>query len=126
VDCSSAGLIYSNNPIVSLPYIEIATTNAIWTPAIGTPICHGGIAVNNCEYPVIDNCTTSTSPPDNIMTGENVFWSHPYGGETYVSWDVKALCISANGHKPWSCSYGYATLLSVNIPVAQQVCTYNP
>ena len=69
----------------------------------------------------------STTPPDFNLNGKTIYWPQ-FGGETYMAWFVKSFCIRypPNSHNPWLCSYGYATLLSVNIPTIPYACTYNP
>jgi len=85
-----------------------------------------GVGTINCDYPVQNNCSFLTTPPDFNMTGENVFWSINDINDKYISWNVTALCVRLAEGTPWKCSYGWSSLLSVNITVLPQSCTYNP
>lgn len=109
---------------VTLPRWEIAHTCVVWQLAVqGPPECFGFFG-GRCQYKVVDNCTPETTPPDNSLNGELVGWGRP-DGDYYISWIVSAFCTRGpNGG--WACLYGYASLLSVNVPVQPYACTHNP
>jgi YD repeat-containing protein len=125
-----------SNDIADIDLMLVATdpahwaiTNAVWTSKLGPPTCVVSAITTHCFYPVTDNCTASTSPPDNSMTGEHVWWTTwgwSTGNYSYMSWNVYSHCTSTNGHQPWNCSYGYAGLVSANAPIKPQACTHTP
>jgi tectonin-like protein len=104
---------------------EFATTEAVWTPSLGPPTC-GGLFGFQCQWPVVNHCTAATTPPDLNLNGQRVNAGPPYGNDTYYAWLVEAGCVRLPASGPWYCSYGFASLLSINVPTVPYPCTYNP
>ncbi len=123
VNCSVMGPLVSAVVAFQFPKWEFVTTEAVWTPSLGAPIPNP--TGYDYFWPVANHCTAATTPPDLNMDGQNVDWGHPFGGETYEAWLIKAFCIRL-GNLPWVCSHGYASLLSVNIATVPYPCTHNP
>ncbi|MFI5071920.1 MAG: hypothetical protein ACHP8A_13615, partial [Terriglobales bacterium] len=124
VVCSVVGTIFNPPPFQG----EIAYTRADWS---GTPPPTCRQLPNSgfwkCTYPVANNCTAASTPPDNDFTGSAIGDADYRGIATYLSFMTVAPCYRFAVSGKWTCLHGLAFLQGLNgTPFPPFTCTHNP
>jgi hypothetical protein len=85
----------------------------------------GASGITWCDFNVNNWCTASTTPPDNNMNGQNIWWTMPGSAE----WKTISFCWSSNFNalgqaiQPFTCSYGWAIAQGAG---PQGICDSHP
>jgi hypothetical protein len=105
---------------------EMAFTQAYWDRNdTAPPSC----LKSACIYPVHNQCTLGTSPPDDpigsILSGN--YTDIVIEPTPRVTWRTAARCWRIYAPGPWICGpLQYAGMVGLNVPLAPFTCTHNP
>lgn len=90
---------------------ELAFTQ-VWWGGTPPPYCYFDLyGISRCNYPVANNCTPATTPPDNDFTGQQVDTFDYRGIYSSIAWMTMAPCYRFAHTGPWKCVHGGACQL---------------